>query len=285
MFPLGYIARHLRRALTMRPWSMLLTLLAFSLVGTLLALTLYAVDMARTAALVPVSARSMMAYVKGRPSKQAIERVRQDLARLPGIERVVFIPRTEGLARMKNWLGEDNPLVADLEADVLPDAFEVRLDRNHLDQARTLAVRIGHLPEIEDVRYNQGLMGHLAGSYHGIRTAGIVFAGALILCLGLIVFLATRVSLEGRRPELEVLALLGADRLFLYTPHIVEVLGLCIIGAVLGCLTAGYLVEALRAHVSLLQAAMGDFTVTQAAAVVGICMPLSLAGALLALRR
>lgn len=285
MIPLPYIARHLRRILTMRPLSCFLTLLAFSLAGTLLALTLYAVDLARTAMLVPVSASSMMVYLKDSPSNQAIERLKQDLASLPGIERVVFIPRAEGLARMKSWLGNDNPLVADLEADVLPDAFEVRLGPNYLDQAHSLAARIGHLPEIEDVRYNQGLMGHLAGSYHGIRTAAIIFAGALILCLGLIVFLTMRVSLQGSRHEIEILALIGADRLFLYTPHIAEVLVLCIVGAALGCLTAAYVVEALRAHVSLLQGVLGAFSLRQASVVAGACVLLSLSGAVLALRR
>jgi len=285
VFPIPYIARHLKRALTLRPLSVFLTLLACSLAGTLLALSVYAVDLARTASLVPVSASSMMVYIKGRPTTEAIERLRQDLASLPGIERIIFIPRAEGLKRMRHWLGADNPLVADLEADELPDAFEVRLDPNHMDQAQTLAVRIGHLAAIEDVRYNQGLMGHLAGSYRGIMTTGIIFAAGLILCLGLIVFLTVRVSLEGRRDEIEILTLLGADRLFLYTPHVMEALGLCIAGAVLGCLLAGYLVEALRAHISILQGVMGAFNLWQAAVVIVLCMLLSLTGVGLALRR
>jgi len=285
VFPIPYIARHLRRALILRPLSGFLTLLACSLAGTLLALTVYGVDLARTATLVPVSASSMMVYIKGRPSAEAIERMRQDLSSLPGIERIIFIPRAEGLKRMRQWLGPDNPLVADLEADELPDALEVRLNPNHMDQAQTLAARIAYLPEIEDVRYNQGLMGHLAGSYQGIRTAGIILAGALILCLGLIVFLTVRVSLEGRRHEIEILTLLGADRLFLYTPHIVEALVLCIVGAVLGCLLAGYLVETLRVHISILEGVMGAFTLRQAAVVIVLCMLLSLTGVGLALRR
>jgi cell division transport system permease protein len=269
----------------MRPLSGFLTLLACILSGTLLALTVYVVDLARTATLVPVSASSMMVFIKGRPSAEAIERLGRDLASLPGIERIVFIPRAEGLKRMRQWLGSDNPLVADLEADLLPDAFEVRLDKRHLDGAQALAGRIRLLAQVEDVRYNQGLMGHLAGSYHGIRMAGVIFAAALSMCLGLIIFLTMRVSLEGRRHELEILSLLGADRLFLYSPHIVESLGLCIIGAVLGCLLAGYSVEALRTHISILGQVMGAFTLRQAGVVLGVCILLSLTGAGLALRR
>jgi len=283
--PIPYIARHLRRSLTRHPWASFLTLLAFTLAGTLLALTVYAVDLTRTASLVPVSASSMMVYIKGRPSAEALDRLRKDMASLPGIERIVFVPRAEGLARMRQWLGADNPLVADLEPDALPDAFEVRLSPAHMDQAQALAARIGQIPGIEDVRYNQGLMGHLAGSYSGIRTAGIIFAGTVILCLGLIVFLTMRVSLEGRRQELEILELLGANRLFLHTPHIMEALGLCCMGVVLGCLLALYSVEALRAHISLLQGILGPFALWHAGVVLGVCVLLSLAGAILALRR
>jgi len=283
--PIPYIARYLRRSLIMRPWAILMTLLAFSLVGTLLALTVYVVDLARTASLMPVSAGSMMAYLAGRPSAEAVERLKKDIGSLPGIERVVFIPRGEGLVRLRRWLGDDNPLVADLEAEALPDAFEVRVDPSHADDAQALAERIGHLPGIDDVRYNQGLMGHLAGSYRGIRTAGTVLAGALVLCLGLIVFLSLRVSLQGRRHELEILALLGAGRLFLHAPHIVEALGLCCIGAIVGCLLAGYSVEALRAHISLLNGVMGAFSLWHAGVVLGVCVPLSLTGVALALRR
>lgn len=285
MFPLRYIARHLWRSLALRPCGSFLTLLACALAITQLALTVYTLDLARTASFVPVSATSLMAYLKGRPSLASIANLQQDLGRMPGIKQVVFIPRREGLRRMQQWLGTDNPLVADLDADVLPDAFEVRLDRNHLNQAPALSALILKRAEIEDVRYNQGLMGLLAGSYSGIRTAGIIFAVLLTLSLGLLVFLSVRLSMEGRRPELETLTLLGADRIFLYTPYVVEALGLCMAGAVLGCLTAGSLIDALRTHIALFQGVLGVFTLGQAGVVIGASVGLSLAGVGLAIRR
>lgn len=285
MFPLRHIARHLIRSATTRPWGSLLTFLACTLAIVQLALTVYVMDLARTATLVPVSASTMMVYLKGKPSQTLLSEIKQAIRGVRGVTGVVFVPRAEGLQRMRKWLGPDNPLVADLDAEVLPDAFSVTLSKESLHQAEQIAGQLRGLPGVEDVRYNRGLMGRLAGSYQGIRTAGLLFAGLLTVTLALIIFLSMRLSVLARADELATLDLLGADGVFLYGPFLIEAVLIGTTGGILGSLCARVLVDYARTHITFLAGIMGAFTVREAATVVGFAFLCSLGGTLLAIRR
>lgn len=285
MFPSRHIARHLLRSLTDRPWGSLLTFLACTLAIVLLALTVYVMDLARTATLVPASASTMMVYLKGKPSDALISEIKQAVGGIRGVSQAVFVPRSEGLERMRTWLGPDNPLVADLDADVLPDAFAVTLQKEYLNQAEQIAGQLRGVPGVEEVRYNRGLMGRLAGSYQGIRTTGVLFAGMLTVTLALIIFLSMRLNVLVRTDELATLDMLGADSVFLFGPFILEAVLIGTAAGILGSLAARALIEYVRTHITFLAGIMGAFTTGEAATVVGFALICSLSGTLLAIRR
>lgn len=280
-----YILRHLARSLSARPASTFLTFLACALAVTQLALTLHTVATVRTASLVPVSATTMMVYLKDKPDAAGRARLQQTIAALGGVARVEFIPCTQGLERMRAWLGPDNPLVADLDPEVLPDAFAVTLKTESVNQAAAIAARLTGLPGVEDVRYNRGLMGHLAGSYAHIRVVGLLFAGLLSLTFGTLIFLSLRLSISARTHEIQTLSLLGADRVFVYGPYVVEAVLIGLAGGVLGCIAAADLVDALRTQVTILQGILGPLTLKEAVAVTTGASLFSLGGAVMAIRR
>lgn len=285
MFPSRHIARHLVRSLTARPWGSLLTFLACTLAIVLLAMTVYVMDLARTATLVPASASTMMVYLKGKPSETLLSEIKQAIGGIRGVSKVVFVPRAEGLKRMRTWLGPDNPLVADLDAEVLPDAFAVSLQKEYLNQAEQIAGQLRGVPGVEDVRYNRGLMGRLAGSYQGIRTAGVLFAGMLTVTLAFIIFLSMRLNVLVRADELATLDLLGADGVFLYGPFLLEAVLIGTATGILGSLGARALIEYVRTHITFLADIVGAFTIGQAAIVMAFALVCSLSGTLLAIRR
>jgi len=109
-----------------------------------------------------------------------------------------------------------------------------------------VAASIRDLPQIEDVRISSGLWQRLLESYRLIRWCALITASLAILCLGLVIFLSIRIEVFACREQVEVLRLLGADRVSLYTPHIVtaglhglvaSILSLVVLKALIGHLT------------------------------------------------
>lgn len=280
-----YLCKHLARSFLARPYGSLFTLLACTLAIAQLAITVYIVDLARQATLLPVSASSMIAYLKDKPPPSVLAGLKDSMRRMEGVSRVEFIPRRAGLERMKQWLGPDNPLVEDLDPEVLPDAFEILLKQEYLIMAPVIAGKIKGLPEIEDVRYNKGLMGRIASSYKGIRSGGILIAALITLSLGLIVFLSIRIKLLSRGQEIEILGILGADAAFLYAPYVVEALLLGITGGILGSLAARAAINAVLTHMTLLEGVIGALNMREMVVVIGFAALCSLAGALIAIKR
>lgn len=280
-----YILRHLARSFSARPWDGLLTFLVCALAVTQLALILHVVATVRTASLVPVSATTMMVYLKDKPDAAGRASLQQAIAGMGEVAGVEFVPCTQGLERMRAWLGPDNPLVADLDPEVLPDAFAVTLKTESVNRAAAIAARLIGLPGVEAVRYNRGLMGHLAGSYAHIRAVGILLAGLLSLTLGAMIFLSLRLSVSTRTHEIQTLGILGADRVFVYGPYVMEAVLIGLASGVLGCTAAADLVDALRTQVTILQGVLGPLTLKEAAAVTAGATLFSLGGAVMALRR
>ncbi len=170
----------------------------------------------------PATSGSIIAYLKDSTSHARITQMEKELRAMGAISKVLYIPRQSGLDKMTQWLGPDSPLVEGVDPRILPDAFEITLKREYADKVAVIASSVGKLAGVDDVRYRKGLIGSIAGSFSRIVFGASVLGAIVVICLALVIFLSIRVGIISRKPEIEVMGMLGANYLFIYAPYLIE---------------------------------------------------------------
>ncbi|HQO80536.1 MAG TPA: permease-like cell division protein FtsX [Deltaproteobacteria bacterium] len=285
MIRLFYILKLLGRGFSRRPWGGFITLVACWFAVCQLIMVFHAVSFTGRAKTVRGTTSTIMAYLAGRPDEVAIGSVRERIAAMSEVASVEFVPRGSGLVRLKQWLGPEDSLVKDIDPDILPDAFEIGLKPEHTGSIEDVAARIGTISEVEDVRYDRGILGSIAEAYYMVLISGMVLALIVVLSLSLVVFLSIRVGMISRRREMEVLHLLGAGRFFLCAPYFMEAFVYGVGGAVLALLAMEGALAFLVAEAPVLGSLLPPLHTHQMIFVVALPGFLSLLAAHLAIKR
>lgn len=285
MARLVYIFKRIGTGLRLRPWGSMLTLMACWFAVCQLFLVLFAVIIANRATLIPGTNSTVMAYLKAPQQQATVQTIKEKISLIDGVSHVEFIPRGEGLLRMKQWLGPDNPWIDGIDADILPDAFEIKIKTSYTGEIETLARKVGEIDAIEDVRYNKGLIGYIAGAYHTIVLAGSFIALVVIVCLGTVLFLSVRVGIMTRTQEIEVLNILGAEKTYLYAPYIIEALLYGIIGSALALITIQASISYIISRIPVLYGIVVPLNLHQGIGIFALACLFCISGAVLAIKR
>ncbi|MCL6639510.1 MAG: permease-like cell division protein FtsX [Firmicutes bacterium] len=167
-------------------------------------------------------------FLRDKTSRDQVTILKQRLLAMDGVASAEFIPKEQALEEMKRNLGEKRDILAGLEEkNPLPDAFRVKA--RQVEQVSLLAGRFEGWPEVDQVRYGQGVVEKLMALSRWVRTAGLVTM--LLLGAAAIFLIATtiRLSVFARRREIEIMKFLGATNWFVRFPFLLEgvILGLC----------------------------------------------------------
>ncbi len=176
-----YALKLIAYGLQRRPIVSLLALMACWFASCQLAVALLALDTADRASSLPASSGSMVAYVREGVPRARIAQIEKAIRTRPEVASVRFVPREQGLQRMRSWLGPASPLVQDVDPGILPDAFEITLDRRFADRPDQAAARISAIDGLGDVRYSKGLIALAASSFGRIA----LVASIVVIVLGL----------------------------------------------------------------------------------------------------
>jgi cell division transport system permease protein len=285
MIRVFYILRLLVRGMRRRPLGSLFTLVAWWFALCQLILVFHTVTLARQVKDVRGTTSTMIAYLAGTPQKGAIEEIRWRVAAMEEVGDVVFIPRQEGLERLRQWMGAGNPLIDGLDPAVLPDAFEVTVKPLFAGRIEGIVKRVQAIHGVEDVRYDRGILGYIAEAYQSILLAGGAVTLVVIVSLSLVIFLSIRVSIVTRRQEIEVLHNLGAQRSFLYAPYLFEALMYGTGGALLALLATEGAVAHILSRVPVLHGILTPLETVEIASVIAFSSLLSLLGAYPAIKK
>ncbi|BDG61699.1 permease-like cell division protein FtsX [Caldinitratiruptor microaerophilus] len=150
------------------------------------------------------------------------------LRRLPGVESATYVPKEQGLELMRQRLGPN--VVQALEANPLPDAVDLRLER--ADAIASVGEAAAQLPGVWRVRYGQGVVEKVLAVTRMVRAAGIALVVLLAFATVLILSNTIRLAVFARRREIAIMKLVGATDWFIRRPFVLE-------GILLGTLGAG----------------------------------------------
>ncbi|GFO56176.1 cell division protein FtsX [Geomonas sp. Red276] len=216
-------------------------------------------------------------YFDKEPAPLAVTALKGRIMNIPGASKVLFVSQQEAEKRLRARLKGQESLLEGVTADVLPASMEISLDRSHRDTAQvaTFVSSLKKIDGIGEVQYGEEWVKRFNSFMNLFRLMGMLLGGFLAVTVLFIVSNTIKLTIYARKDELEVLGLVGATRLFIKAPFLIE-------GVLQGALGAVLSVAALLVcYYAFLKNAGNFLGVNPASAGLSFLPPAHLAGILL----
>jgi cell division transport system permease protein len=152
------------------------------------------------------------------------------IERNPLVARVDYVPKRDGLRRMRTVLGKDFDTSL-LTANPLPNAFHVRVKTP--DDVGRVAAAIAKLPGVAKTDYAAETVTKLLRVAGVLGRVGLVMIGLLVFTAAIIIANTIRLTVFARRREIAIMQLVGATNMYIRMPFIAEGMLAGILGAAL----------------------------------------------------
>lgn len=157
---------------------------------------------------------------------------------IPGTSRVHWVGRDEAMRRFKGRLKGQETLLDGIRPEVLPASFEISLKKANrsteaIDQYVTSLKKLSNIGEVQ---YGEEWVRRFNTFLTFMRIVGGLVGGFLVLAVVFIVSNTIRLTVYARRDELEIMSLVGATRLFIKMPFLLEGVMQGVIGGLLALL-------------------------------------------------
>jgi len=167
------------------------------------------------------------------------EEIDQTLTTLPLVQSVTYESKAEAYRRFKLQFQDQPDLLANVTQDALPESYRVKLkDPTQYD---VVASAVKGLPGVGQVVDYRKFLDDLFAILDGLRNAAIATAAVQLFAAILLIGNTVRVAAFSRRRETGVMRLVGATRLYIQLPFLIEgvVAGLVGAGVAIGLLFLG----------------------------------------------
>ncbi len=146
------------------------------------------------------------------------------VATVEGVERVRVVSQREALERFQASVGLGSALLEGLAENPLPASLEITLlaERRSTEGLRVVVESVDGLPGISELASGQDWVEGYLRAVALVRAVGMGLGLILALATVLIVANTIRLAVLARRDEIEILTLVGASRVFVATPFLIE---------------------------------------------------------------
>lgn len=159
-------------------------------------------------------------YLKDGATAPEVERARAVLLARPGVREVRSVSREEALKEMRDVLGPEAAVLAEL-GGLNPFAAYLAV-RVEPEAAPAVAAAAAGLPVAEYVQDNRAVIERLAALSRVATVTGLGLVAATGVVALVVVSYVVRLSIHARRDEIETLRLLGASERFVALPFVME---------------------------------------------------------------
>lgn len=142
---------------------------------------------------------------------------------LTGVAQTTFVSQEDALVELKAELGMDSVLATALETNPLPASIRITLQPGiDVGTLKELERKITLLPGVTEVWSGQETLVRLNRLVQTALWAGLILLSIVSLAVAFVVFQTIDASLAARRREIEIMQLVGADRLTVEAPFLLE---------------------------------------------------------------
>lgn len=169
------------------------------------------------------------------------------IASLPVVapDGITYESKEEAFRRAKIEFKDVPNVLLNVTADDLPESYRVKL--KDPTQFETVRSALDGMPGVDEVQDQKALLDRLFGVLTGLRNAALALAAVQLLAATLLISNTVRLTAHARRQETGVMRLVGASRLQIQLPFLLEGVmagaGGAVIGVVLLALGKGLVLD------------------------------------------
>ncbi len=164
--------------------------------------------------------------------------LKSKIAAMPATAKVKWIGREEAFQRFKGRLKGQEALLDGIRTDLLPASFEISLkkDNRSSDAIESYVRKLQAIPGMGEIQYGEEWVRRFNTFLTFLRIVGGLTGCFLVMAVVFIVSNTIQLTVYARRDELEAMWLVGATRLFIKLPFLLEGLIQGLIGGMLSIL-------------------------------------------------
>ncbi|GAV22820.1 permease-like cell division protein FtsX [Carboxydothermus pertinax] len=172
------------------------------------------------------------AYLKTNAVSIDTRALEEKIKAIDGVATVKFIPKEEGLKKIKEKLGKRADILAGIEErNPLPDAYLIKTKRP--EDVPVVGKKLSNFTEFETVKYGQGVVEKLLKLTSLLKIFGLGVITLFGLGAVFLIMTTIRLGIFARRKEIEIARMLGATNWFVRMPFLIEGAFLGLIGSFL----------------------------------------------------
>ncbi len=166
----------------------------------------------------------LIIYLDEEPSKEMQEEYRKKIIKFDQVDRIEFVTKQQAYKRFASQLKEDRDVLEDMPEDFLPPSIEVYPVRSldTLTKIKRFSDYLVSLPGVLKVQYGREWVERFYTFIKLLRIVVILSGTLLILTTTFMVANTIRLTLLGRKEELELLRLVGASTHYIRMPFFLE---------------------------------------------------------------
>ncbi len=155
----------------------------------------------------------------------------------PDITEVQYISKGRALDQLRQTLGQDAIVLEGLTDNPLPSSFELSLKSSLLEpgQVKKKSSVIEKMSGVDDVQYGEKWLASLYTITRSMKAGAVVIGCSIFIAITFITYCTIKILFYRRKEEIETLKLLGATRIFIRLPFLLEGL---IVGALGGIISS-----------------------------------------------
>lgn len=192
----------------------------------------------------------LFVYLDHEPTAAAQVKLAKEIKSFGKVDKIVFKSSRDAFVQLKQQLGPDRDVLDDFDPGFLPPFIEIYPVKNlsSLSHINNFAKFLATLPGAQKVQYGRGWIERLGYFTQLIRLILFLSGGLLVLTATFMVSSTVRLTVVSRRPELEIMRLIGASRSYIQAPLLLEGLLQGLLGSGLGIASLYLLFKWLQHH-------------------------------------
>ncbi len=166
----------------------------------------------------------MVVYLQDNIGSEDEEHIKTLLLQDKEILEVKYISNDEALDTLREVLRSQASVLEELEDNPLPSSFELKLKRDIINPSlvEKKAARIRQIDGVDDVRYGEEWLSSLNTISKALSIIAIFLGGAIFIAITFITYTTIKILFYRRIDEIETMKLLGATRIFIKLPFLIE---------------------------------------------------------------
>lgn len=180
----------------------------------------------------------LVVYLKENVSAEEAASLKNLFSQDNDIIEIKYISKELALKELRTTLGSNELVLEGLNENPLPSSYELTLKSNMLDPefVRKKASLIQHMTGVEEVQYGEKWLSSLYTISKTMKVGALFVGGAIFIAITFITYSTIKIFFYRRKDEIETLKLLGATRIFIRLPFLLEGFIIGLLGGIVSSL-------------------------------------------------